>query len=139
MSVEHRGPGSPRPDGTRDESSVDFAALDPLRAIEESRLGFLARIICVFLGDARERVAEMQTAVETGNRERLTRAAHTLKSSAATVGAVRLSGLCRELQETPLETAAAGGLVTTIASEYERVATILSGIVSPAGGSLAPR
>lgn len=111
---------------------MDPAALVPLRAIDARRPGFLSRIVAVFLEEAAARIEEMREATGAGDRARVNRAAHTLKSSAATLGATRLSALCGDLQDATRADGAAvpAGRVEPIAAELARVEEALSGIVA---------
>jgi PAS domain S-box-containing protein len=55
-------------------------------------------LIDTFTGHAPEEIAELRGAVERDDVEGTRRAAHTLKSNAATFGATVLAGLCRDLE-----------------------------------------
>jgi len=57
-----------------------------------------ARIIDTYLAELPRLVAQLQGAVGRGDRDSLHRAAHTLKSSSANMGALRLSQLCADLE-----------------------------------------
>lgn len=89
---------------------------------------FLAELIGTYLADSPNLLAQMRSAIESGETETLRRAAHTLKSTSATFGASRLAGLAREI-----ETAAAAGAdldgiparVEAAAAEYEIAAAAL--------------
>jgi HPt (histidine-containing phosphotransfer) domain-containing protein len=79
-------------------------------------------------------LAEMSQALAVGDRETLHRAAHTLKSTAAAIGALRLSGLARDLEAGTRETswacepasAEASALLTEAEAEYEKVKAALT-------------
>ncbi len=58
----------------------------------------MEELIETFLGGAADRMAALTAAVERDDVEGVTREAHTLKTNAATFGAVRLAELCRELE-----------------------------------------
>lgn len=60
----------------------------------------IADTVDIFLADAAMRVKELRSAAEAGDFERLRREAHSLTGSSSTVGAIRLSILCRQLSET---------------------------------------
>ncbi len=60
--------------------------------------GLFADLVETFLADTPERVRAIETAVRNADAEGLMKAAHGLKSSAANLGATRLSALCRELE-----------------------------------------
>src|SRR5215218_8406472 len=60
---------------------------------------FLGEMIDVFLADAVELLAAMDGALAGGDAGALRRAAHSLKSNAATFGATQLTALARQLEE----------------------------------------
>ncbi|MGO8920266.1 MAG: PAS domain S-box protein [Stellaceae bacterium] len=74
---------------------------------EPARLGLLTaeigtgparELVEVFFGDAAERLAAMRQLIGSGERKTLERAAHSVKSSAATFGFERLAGIAREIE-----------------------------------------
>ena len=80
-------------------SPIDKNVLDGIRALEgEGNRGLLERIIDLYLSDAPRLVEGILAAVEKGDMESLLRAAHTLKSSSANVGATGLPELCRKVE-----------------------------------------
>nr|WP_307729568.1 response regulator [Pseudoduganella violacea] len=79
---------------------LDQAALQKLRAMRRpGRPDVLARIIDLFYSDAPRLVGQLQVAAEASDTEALRLAAHTLKSSCANVGALGLSGTCRDIEQ----------------------------------------
>ena len=74
---------------------LDDSALAPLRT---NRPDLLARIISTFLTHAPTSLTEIASAASEGNCERLSRAAHSLKSSSANVGATDIAAVCRQLE-----------------------------------------
>lgn len=68
---------------------------------------FLAEIITTFLDDSPGQLAAIRSGLEGRDSATVRRAAHTLKSNAATFGLVELTPLCREL-----ENRASGGDLT---------------------------
>ena len=80
-------------------SPIDRKVHDEIRALEgEGNRGLLERIINLYLTAAPGLVEGILSAAEKGDTESLLRAAHTLKSSSANVGATGLSGLCRKIE-----------------------------------------
>ena len=80
-------------------SPIDKNVLDGIRALEgEGNRGLLERIIDLYLSDAPRLVEGILAAAEKGDMESLLRAAHTLKSSSANVGATGLPELCRKVE-----------------------------------------
>ena len=59
---------------------------------------FIVELLNAFYEDAAKQMGEMRAAVSTGDAETFRRAAHSLKSNAATFGAKDLSALARELE-----------------------------------------
>ncbi len=92
---------SPEPPPVPDSGEPD---VDPtvLVALTE-RLGdraedFRRTLVTTFRDEAAGRVSEMDQAVLAGDVDGVTRTAHTLKSSSAALGAMRLSAFCTELE-----------------------------------------
>jgi PAS domain S-box-containing protein len=83
----------------------------------------VASLIDAFLDDGAAQMATLRAAVERGDADEAHRAAHTLKSNAATFGARSFSELCRELEalgrQGQLE--AARPLLRQAENEWERV------------------
>lgn len=83
----------------------DFDAVDPRVLRELTELGgeddpgLLLELIDLFLDDAPRCLDEMQRGLSTGDVKLLERAAHTLKSSSANLGARTLSTLCLRMEE----------------------------------------
>ncbi|MFO1371851.1 MAG: response regulator [Candidatus Competibacteraceae bacterium] len=79
--------------------SIDQGRLDKIRVLERNGAPHLvARLIGLYLQDAPKYIEQMKQAVVSNNFESLRAAAHTLKSSSANVGAVKLYELCKELE-----------------------------------------
>ena len=78
---------------------LDTGALEQLRkAGGDDGAAFVERIIGVFLAEAGRQLAAMRSGLAAADAKALQRAAHTLKSSSAAVGAVALSQLCRSVE-----------------------------------------
>jgi HPt (histidine-containing phosphotransfer) domain-containing protein len=77
---------------------VDEAVLGELRASVGGDRSFLVDLVGTYLGDAESHLAAIAAAVTLADAQSLIRPAHTLKSSSATVGALRVSGIARELE-----------------------------------------
>ena len=105
-------------------AAVDLAVLEEFRAM----MGEVAsELIGLFLEDTPRLLADLRETVAHGDAEGLQRAAHTLKSSSASLGAMGLSALCQELEVMrragTLEGAAEK--VARVEAEYERVKATL--------------
>ena len=61
--------------------------------------GLLLEIIGMFLEDAPQRIREIEQGLASGDIKLLERAAHTLKSASANVGAMQLSSVCKRIEE----------------------------------------
>ncbi|WP_158047102.1 ATP-binding protein [Skermanella pratensis] len=96
-AVAEPGPGL-------DEPSIDTAALDKLRSVDDDP-AFVAQIAREFLNDAEELVDELEHAWASGDLHAFKDHAHSLRSSASYVGAapmVRLLLSCRDLSREEL-------------------------------------
>jgi HPt (histidine-containing phosphotransfer) domain-containing protein len=61
-------------------------------------IAFVRELVETYLADTPVQLEAMTTAVDADDADALVRPAHTLKSSSATVGAMRLSSIARELE-----------------------------------------
>lgn len=77
-------------------SSIDLKVFNELK--DATGADFIGELVQAFLEDAPTQIAQMQSALTGQDTESFRRAAHTLKSNAATFGATDLSGLARELE-----------------------------------------
>ena len=85
--------------GIEPESSIDQGVLAKIRVLESSgAIGLLARVIALYLQEAPLLIERMRRALEMHDGESLRTVAHSLKSSSANVGAMKLHGLCKELE-----------------------------------------
>ncbi|MBL8099401.1 MAG: Hpt domain-containing protein [Anaerolineales bacterium] len=65
---------------------------------ESTDADFIRELIHTFLEDAPLQIQQMKSALDKKDIESFTRAAHTVKSNAATFGATELANLARELE-----------------------------------------
>jgi HPt (histidine-containing phosphotransfer) domain-containing protein len=77
---------------------LDERILAELTASTGDDIGFVRELIETYLADTPTQFEAMTVAVEAEDAAALVRPAHTLKSSSATVGAMRLSSLARDLE-----------------------------------------
>jgi len=130
----------PEPVAAADPASspIDRTVLDGIRALEgDGNRGLLERIIGVYLSDSPRLVEGILSAAEKGDTESLLRAAHTLKSSSANVGAAGLSDLCRKLEGMARagEPVSAGApVLSKIEGEFRSVREALSAELGGTGG-----
>lgn len=71
---------------------------DLMQLNSESEPRFVEGLIDRFETLIAEKIAEMRVALDTGDRDRLFKVAHSLKGSGANLGAVALADICRDLQ-----------------------------------------
>ena len=112
--------------------AIDDAILDQLLETVGGDTSFLAELIASYLSDSPQLLAEMGKSAAGGDAASLRRAAHTLKSTSASLGAIRLSAVCREI-----ETAAIGGELLTAnvadaAAEFQAAGAALAARASRA-------
>jgi HPt (histidine-containing phosphotransfer) domain-containing protein len=87
----------PDADSGHSELSLEAAALQNLRDL--GGVEFLTEVVDVFLADAPALIASLQGSLERRDSEELRRAAHTLKSNGATLGAVAFAKLCYAVEQ----------------------------------------
>ena len=84
---------------SRPEGAVDHIALDGLRELERTGApGLVKKITDMFLQDTPRQLTALRDSVQNGDSVRLVRVAHTLKGSAANLGAREMVRICDELQ-----------------------------------------
>ena len=86
-------------EGDIGESAIDYEVLSELVVMLGNDIEFASGLIRDFLDDGSELLSTIRSAQEVGNAEELERAAHTLKSSSATFGAMAASDICKEIEE----------------------------------------
>ncbi len=77
---------------------LDETVLSNLSASVDGDRSFVVELIETFLADGPDQLTAIDAARAEDDAENLVRPAHTLKSSSATVGAMRLSATARELE-----------------------------------------
>jgi len=78
---------------------LDAGALERLRELDpngQSRL--LARVAQAFTSSVERLMPDLRRAWEAGDLEAVRHVAHTLKSSSASIGAIKLSGFCADIE-----------------------------------------
>jgi HPt (histidine-containing phosphotransfer) domain-containing protein len=108
---------------------VDPAVLSRLTESMGGDEAFVSELIEQFVADSPQLVAMARRGLGAGDTEEVRRAAHTLKSNAATFGAHRLSDLSRALEDDAKDGVleAAPERLVTIAEELELVHAALRG------------
>ncbi|HRB13163.1 MAG TPA: Hpt domain-containing protein [Vicinamibacteria bacterium] len=101
----------------------DPVAIDKLRAVAgDQGESFVKEMAQLFLDETTKSLAELGKASDQGEWKLVTRAAHSLKSSAATLGLLKLSSACKAL-ELDTKNASSGPrtpeLVRAVLDEFE--------------------
>jgi HPt (histidine-containing phosphotransfer) domain-containing protein len=79
--------------------SIDRKALDTIRALQrQGKPDLLTRVINIYLEDSLRLLDALRHALSEEDGAGVKRQAHSLKSSSANVGALRLAELCKELE-----------------------------------------
>jgi HPt (histidine-containing phosphotransfer) domain-containing protein len=109
----------------------DPGAIEQLRKVagDEASI-FIAEVAQLFLQETRKSLVELQRAAAAGDRDGAARIAHSLKSSAATLGLMRLSEACQQL-ETDAKGATSSddsALVAAVFARFEETVPILRGL-----------
>lgn len=94
-------PSSPAPTPVREPPSglLDVEALDRLRALDpQGQSGLLARVLTTYAASLRRLLDQLQVARTNADLQGQRHVAHTLKSSSASVGALKLSALCADIE-----------------------------------------
>ena len=88
-------------------------------------IAFVGELVAEYRTDGASRVADMRTALAAGQAEDLRRAAHTLKGSSASLGALDLAEACREV-----EGRARDGELDGLGPNVDAIATELDAVVA---------
>ncbi len=79
--------------------AIDWGRLDEMRRMEaEGMPGLAARLVHMYLENSQRLLGELQTAMDGADAEAVRRAAHSIKSTSANVGANTLAQLARTLE-----------------------------------------
>ncbi len=119
-----------------DDSSVDVAALDRLARLGGNEL--VCKMIDLFLENAARRIEAAAAGVKNGDLAAVEAAAHSLKATAANVGAARLQELARRVEELAVadDAAAVADLVHGLERDFQQVRARLERERRGLGGSL---
>jgi HPt (histidine-containing phosphotransfer) domain-containing protein len=110
-----------------DRALIDQASLDGLVAAAGGDRSFLAELIDAYLEDSPQQLSAMLHAAQALAPEDLRRAAHSLKSNSASLGAASLAAQCKELEDLARSGALQemGLRLERVHHEYEEVAQSL--------------
>jgi PAS domain S-box-containing protein len=125
---EQPKPSAPPCEAADRQHAVDQTVLDNLRTVLHDEAG---EVVTIFLENGAHLLAEMQLALSREDASALEHAAHTLKSSSATFGALSLSAICKELEVMGRQKQLAGAeeKVRCAGDEFERVKVEIREIV----------
>jgi hypothetical protein len=103
---------------------LDAQALARLRDLDPSgQAGLVQRVLATYTLSLQRLLAQLAVARDAGDRDGMRHAAHTLKSSSASVGALELSALCAQAEAglRDGQTAALASVLDRLAAEGERI------------------
>jgi signal transduction histidine kinase/DNA-binding response OmpR family regulator len=79
--------------------TLDNAAIDAVRQLDpDGSDRLLARLIALYRDDSSQLLADIDNGLKTGDAEAVARAAHTLKSSSANLGATNVAAIARQIE-----------------------------------------
>jgi HPt (histidine-containing phosphotransfer) domain-containing protein len=81
-----------------DAPTIDEEVLAEMMAATGDDIGFVGELLDTYLADTPAQLDAMAAAVDADDAAALVRPAHTVKSSSASMGAMRLSQLARDLE-----------------------------------------
>jgi HPt (histidine-containing phosphotransfer) domain-containing protein len=113
---------------------IDPQAIENLRALNPGDNDeFLREIAGIFLEDTPQRIAELSQGLAAGDAQKFTRAAHSIKGSAANLGAAALRAVAEKLEHQSRTDGlgAVAPLVTEIKAEFARAEAELRTIIAP--------
>lgn len=104
---------------------IDKGVYDDLK--EAAGADFVVELVTAFLDEAPGMIAEMRTALQTGDTDGFRRAAHSLKSNAQVFGANALATPARDLELSPVSEATPEvlALLNRVDTEFSRAASAL--------------
>ena len=86
-------------EGAATKPVLDAACMAELRALDpDGKAQLVKRVLATYQVSLAKLVAQLQSARADGAWDQVSRVAHTLKSSSASIGALALSGLCAEIE-----------------------------------------
>ncbi|MUI11908.1 response regulator [Massilia dura] len=114
----------PRPDGAGAarpaDGSINRRALEAIRALNADKGEILLqRVLHAFIDDTPRRLASLHDAIAAGNAGSIRKAAHSLKSSSANVGADTLAQLSKDMEQLGRTDTTGGAAVLLAAMEQE--------------------
>lgn len=103
---------------------LDAACMAELRALDpDGKAHLVKRVLATYQASLAKLVAQLQVARADGAWDQVSRVAHTLKSSSASIGALALSSLCADIERLLRagDSASALSLIDQFQAEVRRV------------------
>ena len=102
------------------DSVLDPAIVEQLQALAQAgNTGLLGKLQASFARDTPERLLALRKALAEGDADAVAFNAHTLKGSAANLGAVQVVRLCQQIESLPATATATTGIVESLLAELE--------------------
>ena len=111
---------------------INLQALENIRALSASNGdALLERVLHAFIDDTPSHFKALQQAIAAANTTNIRKAAHSLKSSSANVGAETLAQLCKDMEQLGRNdiTEGTAGLLAAMEREFQAVRHTLSAIM----------
>jgi len=97
--------------------TLDHSAIDAVRQLDpDGQDRLLSRLIALYRDDSSQLLADIENALKVGDTESVARAAHTLKSSSANLGAANVAAIARQIEH-----AARGGDITELPTSMTKL------------------
>ncbi|MCD6272022.1 MAG: response regulator [Deltaproteobacteria bacterium] len=112
----------------KEEEILEKEALAKIRALQrEGAPDIASKVIGLYLESSPDLIQSINESVRQENSSLLYEAAHSLKSSSANLGAMRMAAICKELENMGRNARStdATSLINAIATEYEQVTNAL--------------
>jgi HPt (histidine-containing phosphotransfer) domain-containing protein len=125
--MSESSPASP-PAATSAAAVLDAQALARLQELDPGgQAGLVVRVLTTYTRSLQRLLEQLRQAREAGDLQGQRHVAHTLKSSSASVGALKLSALCADIEARLRDGATDGieGAVDALAAEGERLLAVL--------------
>jgi HPt (histidine-containing phosphotransfer) domain-containing protein len=88
-----------RVEGEATKPVLDAACMNELRALDpDGKTQLVKRVLATYQASLAKLVEQLRLARADGAWDKVSRVAHTLKSSSASIGALALSGLCADIE-----------------------------------------
>ena len=123
---------------TREEKeNFDYSMLDDIRRLKtrQKKPDLLNQLVTIYFDNSPPLFQKIEKALASVDKTALNKAAHTLKSSNAQIGAVRLASLCQQLEEIARDgkLEAASEMLQDMKDEYKEVVAILKKEIAETG------